>query len=47
MDQSLNGSKLIFFTETQLISDSDLSSIEMDLPSFYFQHNFSDNHRFS
>ena len=47
MDQPLNGSNLIFFTETQMISGSDLSSVEMDLPSFYFQHNFSNNHRFS
>ena len=47
MDQSLNGNNLIFFTETQLTSDSDLSTIEIDLPNYYFQHNFSDNHRFS
>ena len=47
MDQSLNVSNLIFFTETQLISDSDLSTIEIDLPKYYFKHNFSDNHRFS
>ena len=47
MDQSLNGNNLIFFTETQLTSDSDSSTIEIDLPNYYFQHNFSDNHRFS
>ena len=47
MDQSLNKNNLIFFTETQLKSDSELSSIEIDLPNYHFQHNFSDNHRFS
>ena len=47
MDQSLNKNNLIFFTETQLTSDSELSSIEIDLPNYYFQHNFSDNHKFS
>ena len=47
MDRSLNKNNLIFFTETQLKSDSDLSSIEIDLPNYHFQHNFSDNHKFS
>ena len=40
MDQSLNKNNLIFFTETQLTSDSDLSSIEMDLPNYFFSTQF-------
>ena len=46
-DQSLMKSNIIFLTETQLTSESDLSSIVNHLPRFSFQFNSADNHRFS